>query len=191
MGESQPPSRNVAMTTLAINPVDPPGEWEVVNHDQLGAVMPAECEVSSVSRPQMANDAMIMYSTRMTQPSNRIVTFTPITAIAITSRQTTVATTHVSGSTAALGNPVDRDALGLGGTQHGVEYPRSLDARDLDAEGGAIRKGRSVRARTGDAQSDQHVRDPAPHVRSSALSYSERAVVFCCTEMFSLIPNFR
>ena len=40
---------------------------------------------------------MIMYSTRMTQPSKRIVTFTPITAMATTSRQITVATTQVSG----------------------------------------------------------------------------------------------
>src|ERR1700691_974948 len=97
MGESQPPSRHVAMTTPAISPVDPPGACVVVNHDQLGAVIPDPCEVSSVSRPQIASDAMIMYSTRMTQPSNRIVTFTPITAIATTSRQTTVATTQVSG----------------------------------------------------------------------------------------------
>src|SRR5579864_183563 len=97
MGESQPPSRNVAMTTPAISPVDPPGEWEVENHDQLGAVTPPPCEVSSVSSPQMASEAMIMYSTRITQPSNRMVTFTPITAMATTSAQTTVATTQVSG----------------------------------------------------------------------------------------------
>src|SRR5580704_19169672 len=97
MGESQPPSRNVAMTTPAISPVDPPGEWDTVNHDQAGAVIPWPCEVSSVSSPQMASDAMIMYSTRITQPSNRIVTLTPITAMATISRQTTVATTQVSG----------------------------------------------------------------------------------------------
>ena len=85
------------MTTPAMSPVDPPGEREVVNHDQLGAVIPGLCEVSSVTRPQIANDRMIMYSTRMTQPSKRIVTFTPITAMATTSRQITVATTQVSG----------------------------------------------------------------------------------------------
>ena len=85
------------MTTPAISPVDPPGEWEVVNHDQLGCVIPAACEVSSVTRPQAASEAMIMYSPRITQPSKRMVTFTPITAIATTSRQTTVATTQVSG----------------------------------------------------------------------------------------------
>ena len=45
----------------------------------------------------MASDAMIMYSTRMTQPSKRMVTFTPITAMPTTSRQITVATTQVSG----------------------------------------------------------------------------------------------
>src|ERR1700676_907517 len=97
MGESQPPSRNVAITTPAISPVDPPGECEVVNHDQLGAVIPAPCEVSSVFRPQIASARMIMYSTRMTQPSKRMVTFTPITAMATTGRQITVATTQVSG----------------------------------------------------------------------------------------------
>src|SRR5579859_6728276 len=97
MGESQPPSRNVAMTTPAISPVDPPGEWEVENHDQVGAVTPPPCEVSSVSSPQMASDAMIMYSTRMTQPSKRMVSRTPRTAIATTSRQMIVATTQVSG----------------------------------------------------------------------------------------------
>src|SRR5579863_6368870 len=97
MGESQPPSRNVAMTTPAISPVDPPGACEVVNQDQVGAVIPAPCEVSSVSSPQMASEAMIMYSTRITQPSNRMVSRTPSTAIATTSEHTTVATTQVSG----------------------------------------------------------------------------------------------
>src|SRR5580693_3107661 len=97
MGESQPPSRNVAMTTPAMSPVDPCGECEDENHDQLGAVIPAACEVSSVTRPQIASDKMIMYSTSTTQPSKRMVTFTPITAIATTSRQTTVATSQVSG----------------------------------------------------------------------------------------------
>src|SRR5579859_893139 len=97
MGESQPPSRNVAMTTPAISPVDPPGEWDTVNHDQVGAVTPPPCEVSSVSNPQMASDAMIMYSTRITQPSKRMVSRTPRIAMATTSRQTTVATTQVSG----------------------------------------------------------------------------------------------
>ena len=64
--ETAPPSRNVAMTTPAMSPVDPPGECEVVNHDQVGVVIPAACEVSSVCRPQIASDKMIMYSTRMT-----------------------------------------------------------------------------------------------------------------------------
>src|SRR6202034_2743908 len=97
MGESQPPSRNVAMTTPEISPADRPGACDNVNQDQVGAVIPAACEVSSVTRPQIASDAMIMYSTRTTQPSNLIVTFTPMTAIATTSRQITVATTQVSG----------------------------------------------------------------------------------------------
>ncbi len=55
MGESQPPSRNVAITIPAISPVDPPGEWDTENHDQLGAVTPPPCEVSSVSSPQIAS----------------------------------------------------------------------------------------------------------------------------------------
>src|SRR5579863_528309 len=97
MGDSQPPSRNVAITTPAISPVDPPGEWDTVNHDHDGAVTPPPCVVSSVTSPQTASEAMIMYSTRITQPSNRMVTFTPITAMATTSAQTTVATTQVSG----------------------------------------------------------------------------------------------
>src|SRR5580700_1333204 len=97
MGESQPPSRKVAITTPAISPVDPPGECEVVNQDHEGAVTPPPCDVSSVSSPQIASEAMIMYSTRITQPSNRMVTFTPITAMATTSRQMIVATTQVSG----------------------------------------------------------------------------------------------
>src|SRR6202167_1782558 len=97
MGESQPPSRNVAMTTPEISTADLPGACDNVNHAQVGAVIPAACEVSSVTSPQIASDAMIMYSTRTTQPSNRIVTFTPMTAIATTSRQITVATTQVSG----------------------------------------------------------------------------------------------
>ena len=41
---------------------------------------------------------------------------------------------------AALGDPVDRDALGLGRPQHVVEHARTLDARDLDAERGAVRE---------------------------------------------------
>src|ERR1700733_10218951 len=97
MGESQPPSRNVAITTPAISPVEPPGECDVLNHDQLGWVMPAACELSSLVRPQIASVPMIRYSPRITQPSNRIVTFTPMTAIATTSRQMIVATTQVSG----------------------------------------------------------------------------------------------
>ncbi len=34
------------MTTPAMSPVDPPGERDVVNHDQAGAVIPGLCEVS-------------------------------------------------------------------------------------------------------------------------------------------------
>src|SRR3984893_13523764 len=97
MGESQPPSRNVAITTPAMSPVDPPGACDVVNHDQLGAVTPAPCDVSSVCRPQIAKDKMIMYSIRMTQPSKRMVSLTPRIAMATTSRQITVATSQVSG----------------------------------------------------------------------------------------------
>ena len=59
-------------------------------------MIPAACEVSSVCRPQIASDKMIMYSTRMTQPSKRMVSLTPRIAMA-TSRQITVATTQVSG----------------------------------------------------------------------------------------------
>src|ERR1700730_9163193 len=77
MGESQPPSRNVAITTPALSPVAPPGACDVVNHDQLGAVIPAPCDVSSVCRPQIAKDKMIMYSIRVTQPSKRMVSLTP------------------------------------------------------------------------------------------------------------------
>src|ERR1700733_3157037 len=103
MGESQPPSRNVAMTTPEISPADRPGACDNVNHAQVGAVIPAACEVSSVTSPQSASDRMIMYSTRTTQPSNRIVTFTPMTAIATTSRQTTGATPQGSGLLLAPG----------------------------------------------------------------------------------------
>ena len=85
------------MTTPAISPVDPPGACEVPNHDQPGAVTPAACEVSSCTRPQTASTPMIRYSPSTTQLSKRMVTFTPITAIAITSRQMIVATTQVSG----------------------------------------------------------------------------------------------
>jgi hypothetical protein len=60
---------------------------------------------------------------------------------------------------AALGDPVDRDALGLGGAQHGLEHLWPFDAGDLDAERGAVGEGRWLPA--GDAQPVQHVRDPA------------------------------
>ena len=85
------------MTTPAISPVDPPGACEVLNHDHDGAVTPAACELSSCTRPQTASTPMIRYSPSTIQPWNRIVTLTPITAIAITSRHTIVATTQVSG----------------------------------------------------------------------------------------------
>ncbi len=47
-------------------------------------MIPAACEVSSVCRPQIASDKMIMYSTRMTQPSKRMVSLTPRIAMATT-----------------------------------------------------------------------------------------------------------
>ena len=85
------------MTTPAISPVDPPGAWEVVNHDHDGAVTPGRVRGQLVHQAPDREDAMIRYSPRMIQPWNRMVTFTPITAIATTSRQITVATTQVSG----------------------------------------------------------------------------------------------
>src|SRR5579859_4292676 len=70
---------------------------EPVSHDHDGEVTPAPCEESSCTRPQIASTPMIRYSASTTQPSNRIVTFTPTTAMPTTSRQMTVATTQVSG----------------------------------------------------------------------------------------------
>src|ERR1700733_1262032 len=85
------------MTTPAMSPVDPPGECEVVNQDQDGAVIPAAGDGSSRVRPQIASTRMIAYSPATIQPWNLIVVFTPITAMATTIRQITVATTQVSG----------------------------------------------------------------------------------------------
>src|SRR3984957_19402412 len=53
-----------------------------------GAVTPAACELSSWTRPQTASTPMIRYSPSTIQPWNLMVTLTPITAIAITSRHT-------------------------------------------------------------------------------------------------------
>jgi hypothetical protein len=61
---------------------------------------------------------------------------------------------------AALGDPVDRDALGLGGPQHRLQHPRPLHAGDLDAEGGAVGE-RGVVVRAGDAKPAEHVLHPA------------------------------
>jgi hypothetical protein len=85
------------MTAPARMPVKPPGALVEVNHAQVGWVIPAACEVSSVMSPQTASEPMITYSQSTIQPWNLTVARTPRTAIAATIAQTRTATTKVRG----------------------------------------------------------------------------------------------
>src|SRR5580704_6895513 len=88
---------------------------------------------------------------------------------------------------AALGDPVDRDPLGLGGPQHRVEHPRTLDARDLDPERGPVREAR-LAIPAGDSEAVEYIPDP-PHPSRSFSYYSERIMVLGSAEKYSRGPN--